>query len=58
MFAKASSSGKKEGANPVDSVKVGSRKDIEDYEIQWKRLSMINGQKVALFDSFKPQDIC
>ncbi len=31
MFAKASSTGKKEGATPVDSVKVGSRKDIEDY---------------------------
>lgn len=49
---------KNQKASPIDLVKVGSRKDIEDYEIQWKRLSMINGQKVALFDSFKPQDIC
>ena len=25
----------------VDSVKVGSRKDIEDYEIEWMKLSDI-----------------
>ena len=43
--------------SPIDLVKLGSRNDIEDYEIQWKRLSLIKGQKVALFDSFKPQDI-
>jgi hypothetical protein len=49
---------KNQKASPIDLVKVGSRKDIEDYEIQWKRLSMINGQKVGLFDNFKPQDIC
>lgn len=41
----------------VDSVKIGSRKDIEDYEIQWKKLSSLQGQKFVLFDSFKPLDI-
>lgn len=48
---------KSQKASPIDLVKLGSRNDIEDYEIQWKRLSLIKGQKVALFDSFKPQDI-
>ena len=42
----------------IDTVKVGSRKDIEDYEIEWKKISSLSGQKIALFDSFKPQDIC
>ncbi len=43
--------------NEIDSVKIGSRKDIDDYEIEWKRLSQIQGQKFILFDSFKPLDI-
>ncbi len=58
MFAKPSSLVKNEKAAPVDLVKVGSRRDIEDYEIHWRRLSTMNGQKIVLFDSFKPQDIC
>ena len=41
----------------VDAVKIGSRRDIEDYEIEWKKLSTIKGQKFVLFDSFKPLDI-
>jgi len=43
--------------NLIDEVKIGSRRDIEDYEIDWKRLSSLNGQKFILFDSFKPLDI-
>ena len=48
----------KKNNDEIDSVKVGSRRDIEDYEIEWRKLSSIEGQKIALFDSFKPQDIC
>ena len=46
-----------EKVEDIDAVKIGSRRDIEDYEIEWKKLSSIPGQKFVLFDSFKPTDI-
>jgi hypothetical protein len=42
----------------IDKVKIGSKREIEDYEIEWKRLSEITGQKMNLFDSFRPMNIC
>jgi hypothetical protein len=57
LFAKVNPFSKRSSDEDLDTVKVGSRRDIEDYEIHWRKLSEIEGQKIVLFDSFKPSDI-
>ena len=56
MFSKINPFSKPQ--SKIDTVKVGSRKDIEDYEIEWKKLSNISGQKLTLFNSFHSIKIC